>query len=113
MSRVGRHSKVDYNIAFADTQALQSLCKKMHKCRAILDTSLDIAAGHEAFWQGLTTALPFSKADMDASHLETYKAQLRNHRRSVQILLDSSVGVSKIVSCSKAKPLVPKHLQTL
>jgi hypothetical protein len=95
---------VDYTIAFADTQELQCICKKMNKCRAILDTSLDIAASHEAFWrQQLTTASSPSKAEVDTSLLETYKVQLRNHRRSVQTLLDSSVGTSKLVSCSKAK----------
>ena len=98
LSQVGRHSEVDYSVIFADIQRLQGLYKKMCKCRTILDTSLDIATSHESFWQGLGTASHLSPSNTGTSPIETYKALLRNHRRSIQAILKTSIGISKIVS---------------
>jgi hypothetical protein len=79
----------------------------MHKCRAILDTSLDVAADYEAFWLRLKGASLLNKAHMDESFADACKSLLRNHQRSVQALIDSSAGVSKIVRFSKLRPKFP------
>jgi hypothetical protein len=101
LSRVGRQHQVDYAVAFADTQALLGLCKKMRRCRAILDTAIEIASGHEALWQELVlgTSIPLTGI-LDLSHLEMFKSSIRNHQRNVANLLDSASGISQIVSCS-------------
>jgi hypothetical protein len=94
---------VDFQVAFADVQQMQGIRQKLHKCRAVLDTSLEIAEDHESLLKELVrdaTVNGTSQLRLFEESLGMYKTRLRNHRRGVDTLLDLSVGVFKIVSSS-------------
>lgn len=92
---------VDYDIAFADVQKLQNLCKKLGKCLGIFDTLLEIASGHQYLWNdiqnGRDVYADFQEID---SELKMYSSRIRNHRQSVDNLLSYSKGIASIVSRS-------------
>ncbi|MCJ1347143.1 hypothetical protein MMC31_005364 [Peltigera leucophlebia] len=98
-SRVGVKRAVDYDVAFADVQKLQHLCKKMGKCLGILDTLLEIASGHQCLWNdiqnGRESYADFKEID---SELKMYTSRIRNHRQSVNNLLTYSVGIARILA---------------
>ena len=100
-SRVGVKRAVDYEVAFADVQKLQHLCKKICKCLGIFDTLLEIASGHHYLWNDIQNGRAYCAdfKEMD-SELKMYTSRIRNHRQSVDNLLRYSTGIASIVSTS-------------
>jgi hypothetical protein len=99
LSRIGLSLKEDFSISFSDMQRLLALRKKMLKCSAILDVSMDIGQSHESLWQkALGIYHHTSLGDNFLSSLEMYKARIKNHQRSIQYLLGSSADLLDLVS---------------
>ncbi|KAF2732805.1 hypothetical protein EJ04DRAFT_565675 [Polyplosphaeria fusca] len=94
LSRVGQKSKVDYELAFADCQDVQSLRNMMQKCRAGVKITQEAVAGFEWF---LNNSRADKEANMDQSFFRSYNSLLRNHCQSIEDLLESSRGISQIL----------------
>ncbi|CZR63125.1 uncharacterized protein PAC_13022 [Phialocephala subalpina] len=99
LSRIDLSLKEDFSVSFSDVQRLLALRKKMLKCSAILDVSMDIGKSHESFRQKLLGISHHTSLDDNfMSSLEMYKARVQNHRRSIQYLLNSSADIFDLAS---------------
>jgi len=103
LSRVGQKFKVDYELAFADCQDVQSLRNMMQKCRAALKITQEAVAGFEWF---LNNSTADKGATMDRSFFGSYNSLLRNHCQSIQEILESPRGISQIVGLTRITLIV-------
>jgi hypothetical protein len=96
---VGTFTPGDYELTFSDVQAIQYLRKQLLKLQAILEASLDIAAGFKDH-AIKTSDIGIPNVQVDdgiLSRISIYTAQLRSHCRTVSMLLEHLEGIYKVV----------------
>ncbi|KAF8242913.1 hypothetical protein K440DRAFT_91584 [Wilcoxina mikolae CBS 423.85] len=95
-SRVGRVHPADFSVTFSDLQALHRLRKKMLKVHGILDSTVEIATGYEKHCHKLRDSGGCAADHFIFAQMDIIMAQLRNHKRSMFMLLEQSESITKL-----------------
>ena len=90
------YSECDYLVAFADSQKLQRLRRRLVKCKEILDCCLDIALGCEKHWQDLRCR-GMLDSGKDNTDLETFIARTKTHKRGIEAIQEHAEGIATLV----------------
>ena len=97
------YSECDYLVAFADSQKLQRLRRRLVKCKEILDCCLDVALVCEKHWQDLRCQ-GMLESGKDNTDLETFITRTKTHKRSIEAIQEHAEGIATLV---RPYPFVP------
>lgn len=90
------YSEGDYLIAFADSQKLQRLRRKLVKTKEILDCSLEVATGCEAHWRNLQSR-GMSDSGIRMADLGSFISRIKMHRLGVEAIQQNIDGIATLV----------------
>ena len=90
------YSESDYLIAFADSQKLQRLRRKLVKCKEILDCCLEVAKGCKKHWQDVCSR-DGQYLGQDPTNVEAFISRIKVHKRSVEAIQEHAEGTSTLV----------------
>lgn len=91
------YSECDYLIAFADSQKLQRLRRKLVKCKEILDCCLEVAQGCKKHWQDVCSQ-DVQYLGHNPTNVETFISRIRVHKRGVEAIQEHAEGTATLLS---------------
>lgn len=94
---VDGYSEYDYLIAFADSQRLQRLRRKLVKCKEILDCCLEVAQACKKHWQSLSSRDEQSW-EQDPTKVEWFISRIKIHKRGMEAIQERAEGTSTLLS---------------
>ncbi len=109
------YSECDYLIAFADSQKLQRLRRKLVKCKEILNCCLEVAQGCEKHWQDLSSRgmQSWETSEQDPTNVETFISRIKIHKRGIEAIQERAEGTSTLVKGVPLSPLGHPDLMTV
>lgn len=90
------YSEGDYLIAFADSQKLQRLRRKLVKTKEILDCSLEVASDCKAHWRDLQSR-GMSDSGIRTADLGSFISRIKTHRLGVEAIQQNLDGIATLV----------------
>ena len=94
---VDSYCEHDYLIAFADSQKLQRLRRKLVKSKEILDCYLEVALDCEQHWQQLRQRGLSGSGRQQSVDLGAFRSRIKTHRRGVKAILEHAEGIATMV----------------
>ncbi|KAF6236137.1 hypothetical protein HO173_005766 [Letharia columbiana] len=91
------YSECDYLVAFADSQKLQRLRRRLVKCKEVLDCCLEIALRCQTHWQDLCSRGMLESRE-DNTELGSYISRIKTHKRGIEAIQEHTEGIATLLS---------------